>query len=218
MKFKHELLPREELVDITNEKGRIYVTPIGNLPSVTTVIGRSMDKTGLIKWRENVGEDRANEILFKAQTRGTAIHNICEKYVMNDPTYHKGVMPTDMETFRQIKKNIDKHVDIIYGLELPLWSKVLQTAGKTDVIGRWDGKVSIIDYKTSLRHKTEKDCLGYMLQGTAYALMMYERYQLHVPGVVVIIAVDGQTDPIIYKVPTAKYWDKVKEIFITNRS
>src|ERR1035437_1782978 len=115
MTFTHELLPRQELVAITNEKGRTYTTPIGPLDSVTTIISRAMNKTGLKKWRENIGEDAANQILLQSQLRGREVHDICERYVMNSSDWQNKAMPTNLETFQQFKPILDQSVETVYG-------------------------------------------------------------------------------------------------------
>lgn len=217
MTFQHQFLPREELTHMMVDGERRYKTPIGLLPSVTTVIGRSLDKSYLERWKEKIGEEEAEAIRCQASVRGHAIHDLCERYVLNDPNWRNGEMPINLETFQGFRPILDKNIEKVYGLELPLWSKVLKTAGQADMVAVWDGKKAIIDYKTSLRPKTEEDCLGYMLQGTTYALMMYERYRITIPLVVVMIAVDHQKYPTVYAVPTSKYWEQVKDIFIDRR-
>src|ERR1017187_7790300 len=211
MTFIHELLQRQELVAITNKKGRTYTTPIGPLESVTTVIGRSLDKKGLKKWRENIGENAADQILLQSQVRGREVHDLCERYVMNFSDWRNKAMPTNLETFQQFKPILDQSVETVYGLELPLWSKFLQTAGQADLVVQWNGKKAVVDYKTSRKRKTEEQCLGYMIQGTTYACMVMERYQIDIPLVVVIVAVDGEKTPTIYTVPTSKYFKQMEK-------
>jgi hypothetical protein len=57
-----------------------YPLPSGELcPSVTTVLSETKtdaDKLALAKWRESVGEEKANE----GANRGTEIHALCENY------------------------------------------------------------------------------------------------------------------------------------------
>src|SRR6185437_9695158 len=84
MTFAHELYPEPPELEMSyGEDGkRYYKTPTGNLyKSVTTIIGERSDKSWLRGWRDRVGEDEADQILFQAQERGTAIHSIAERYV-----------------------------------------------------------------------------------------------------------------------------------------
>jgi len=217
MIFPHKFLPRQELVAITDENGRRYKTPIGDLPSVTTVIGQSMDKTGLDRWRESIGDEEADGIVNQARVRGRELHDLAENYVRNNPNYADEAMPINLDTFRQVKALLDKNLETVYGIELPLWSKVLRTAGQADMIGKWQGKNAIIDYKTSLKPKTEERCLGYLLQGTTYACMMYERYKMIIPLVVIILTIDHELRPVVYSVSSDKYYDQVYDIFVERR-
>ena len=58
---------------------RLYQTPDGqSVPSVTTILDATKDKTGLIEWRKRVGEERAKEITTEASGRGTRMHNTLE--------------------------------------------------------------------------------------------------------------------------------------------
>ena len=46
---------------------RIYLTPDGeSLPSVTSVLSKTKDKTGLYAWRKRVGEKKAEKIMEDA--------------------------------------------------------------------------------------------------------------------------------------------------------
>ena len=67
---------------------RQYRTPEGLLyPSVTTVLGAAADKSGLDAWRKAVGEEEANRVSARAARRGTAVHSLCEKLVLNEVTF-----------------------------------------------------------------------------------------------------------------------------------
>jgi len=55
---------------------RVYQTPDGEkLPSVTTILDKTKDKTHLIEWRKRVGEQKAQQITTEAAGVGTAMHS-----------------------------------------------------------------------------------------------------------------------------------------------
>ena len=110
---------------------RYYVTPEGEkFPSVTTVVGHH--KKQIIKeWRNRVGDETANKISSQSSKRGTGVHTLCERYLTNEKTIGKGVMPDALEMFRSIQPYLNK-INNIHYLEQALWSRQLQLAGRVD--------------------------------------------------------------------------------------
>lgn len=215
MNFKHEFFPRTEISDTTIEGvGRTYHTPDGDFQSVTTIIGKKEDKTWLKEWRDRVGDDVADQISTQAAHRGSVIHEMAEKYVMGDPRYARGVMPVHIPTFAKIKKVLDENVDVVYGIEYPLWSKCLNTAGRSDLPARFRGTPTIVDYKTSRGIKTRDDIPGYFIQSTCYALMFEERTGLRIPQIAVIITCDQEPEAMVFVEKARDWYGEVKRVFI----
>lgn len=199
---------REEMI-----KGkRHYHTPSGTFKSVTTILSEKLDKSGLEKWRMRVGDEEADRVMRVANIRGTAIHNICEKYVMNDITYSQNQKSLNMETFSRIKRVLDDHVDNIRGIELPLYNKTLKTAGRTDLVAEFDQKLSIIDYKTSTKKKDEKYLTGYFIQATVYSLMYEWIYKEPVEQFVILITCDTGDIQVLQR-DRKEFIPKAMEIF-----
>ena len=192
MKFTHEPidLGYNDLKAQTSKKGRQYVDPDGNTyPSITTVLS-ILSEDGIRAWRARVGEEKANQISRIASTRGTTVHNIIEKYVANDPDYIKDEMPHNIQTFKDVQKVIDEGVTKVYQQEAPLYSKHLGVAGRVDCVGQWNGKDSIIDWKTSRKFKKKEWISSYFMQCAAYAIMWEERTGMPIKQLVVCIAGD----------------------------
>jgi genome maintenance exonuclease 1 len=116
----------------------------------------------LFEWRKRVGEAEAQKISTRAANRGTLLHSMCEKYMLNDESFAQKQMPLTVELFKSIQKYIDA-VEVVYGNEIPLYSHDLKTAGRSDVFCRIGGKNAILDFKTSSRLKTEEDIESYFL-------------------------------------------------------
>ena len=53
---------------------------IAKLPSVTTILGETKDKSSLEKWKKRVGEKEANRISSLSMSRGTIMHRLIELY------------------------------------------------------------------------------------------------------------------------------------------
>jgi ATP-dependent exoDNAse (exonuclease V) beta subunit len=214
--FNHILVPKAELTTETINGQRHYVLPDGitKLKSVTTVLSEKLDKTALLEWKNKIGEEEAQKISTQAARRGTAIHNIAERYVLNEETYYSPKeMPINIESFKPIKKVLDNHVDNILGVELPLYSKALGCAGRTDLVAEYDGKVSIIDFKTSKRLKKKDWIENYFLQSTVYSMMFERFYSISVPQIVIVITVDDELEAQKFVMERSQYVNKVIELF-----
>jgi hypothetical protein len=212
--FQHEFFDKTEIEAVYDDGKRFYKTPNGEIyPSVTTVISKKFGTHHLDEWKKRVGEEEANRISNIAKTRGTAIHSLCERYILNDPNYAKGHMPVNLSTFKQIQPVLDQYVGKIYGIEFPLWSSTLKTAGRTDLIAEFDGKMSIVDYKTSKRRKDEDHILNYFVQATTYAHMLAERLNIDVPEqIAIVIAVDEDNSQLFMR-KTSDYVDMMHSVF-----
>jgi genome maintenance exonuclease 1 len=65
-------------------------------------------------------------------------------------------------------------------------------AGRVDCIGEYEGKLSVIDFKTSGRVKTRDDIHDYFIQCSAYAVAFEEMTGNPVSRLVVIMGVDNE--------------------------
>jgi CRISPR/Cas system-associated exonuclease Cas4 (RecB family) len=89
-----------------------------------------------------------------------------------------------------VKEQLDTRLTTVYSQEAPLYSEHLGLAGRVDCVGVWDGKNSIIDYKTSRKLKKKEWISSYFMQCAAYAIMWEERTGMPITQLVVLIAVD----------------------------
>jgi genome maintenance exonuclease 1 len=206
--FKHKKinLGYADLGCITKPSGRKYTTPENNeYPSITTVLS-IRSKKSIDAWRKRVGEEEANKISYRASTRGTAVHEVCERYVNNEENYSRGMMPNIIGDFIPIKDILDDRLGTVYGQELPLYSDHLGVAGRVDCVGEFDGVLSIIDYKTSKRKKKYEWVTSYFMQETFYAIAWEERTGIPITQLVTIISVDND-DPQVF-IEHRDNWDK----------
>lgn len=211
--FKHSFVPEITLTEEYIGGKRYYVLPDGDkFRSVTTVISDKSDKTHLIEWKKRVGEEEAKKITTQAARRGTAVHSIAERYVLNEEDYIRDAMPSGLDSFNSLKELLDKHVDNILGIELPLCSRVLNTAGRTDLIAEFDGVPSVVDYKTSRKTKREDWIENYFIQSTCYGLMFEWIYKIKIPQIAIMIAVDNEPPQLFVK-NKCDYIDRVFEVF-----
>tara|TARA_R110001606_G_scaffold373276_1_gene530625 strand:+ start:850 stop:1131 length:282 start_codon:yes stop_codon:yes gene_type:complete len=70
-----ELIQKYNYAELKKKEGasRLYLTPDGeSLPSVTTVLSKTQDKSFLKEWKARVGEKKAEEIVANSSAIGTA--------------------------------------------------------------------------------------------------------------------------------------------------
>ena len=200
MNFKHIGCDIDYDLETETVNGkRFYKTPEGFLyPSVTTITSQH-GKDKILEWRKRVGEEEANRISTKASGRGTRVHKICENYLNNEEDFARKTMPDSIVMFKSIQPLLDEHVNNIHALEIPLYSHHLKVAGRVDCIAEYDGKLSIIDFKTSGKLKEENWIKGYFMQCSAYAVMYEERTGIPVSQIVIMIAVDSEHPQVFIK-------------------
>lgn len=213
MAFDKQLITVPRIKQIEFGGKRFYVTPDGQFRSVTEFLSSKADKDYLDEWRQRVGPEEAERISGNARTRGKIIHKLVEDYILDDklPDQNK-VMPINRQTFYQIKNALDRHLTIVHGVELKLYSSWIKLAGTTDLIGVWDGKLSIIDHKTGNTFKNEQDIEDYFLQCTCYSIMLEELTGMKAKQLVVIIGNNDSYDAQVFMKRRQHYLDKLYEM------
>lgn len=185
--FTHIPYEIPKLNRIDSNSGRLYEVPGGEkYPSVTSVVG-ILNKESILQWRQEVGEKEANRVSAAASKRGTKMHSLCENYLNNEVVSESEPNYTLFDSIRPFLNNINN----IRCLETQLYSDYLKVAGTVDCIGDYDGKLSVIDFKSSSKVKKWEYIHGYFLQTAAYAVMFEERTKIPVTNLVIMIAVEN---------------------------
>lgn len=170
--------------------GRKYVGEDENpVPSVTTILSETGDKTALINWRKRVGEQEANRISQESAGLGTKVHNALEKYILQEEYEIKGNNLISIMAKRMVDSMLNEgfcNVDEIWGTEVGLIAKGLY-AGTSDAIGLHNGEPAIIDFKTAKKIKKREWIEDYFLQGCAYALAHNEMFKTDIKKVVILM-------------------------------
>ena len=165
------------------------------LPSVTTVISRtqSREKTESLKrWKEKVGEKRAEEIKNEAANRGTAMHKYLEDLILGQRSMDLTTTGQEAQKMAEIiaDRGLNRCSDI-YGVEAVLYYPGLY-AGSCDLIGKIDDKVSIIDFKQTNKPKQREWIGDYFLQMAAYGMAHDAVYNTAIEqGVIMMCSKDG---------------------------
>ena len=209
--FALKLFEPKTLKRINEDGKRLYVTESGEkYPSVTSALG-ALSRKKIWEWRKRVGAETANKISTQASRAGTAVHQIAEDYILNQ--MKEDVNPIALNTFRTIQPMLDQNVDEIYGVELQMYSDELKTAGTADLICRYDGKNTILDFKTSKRWKTKDEIHSYFMQGAAYATMVKEHYDMDIERIVILMAVGGGEGALVFDEPLEDWQPMARKFF-----
>ena len=165
------------------------------LPSVTTVIAQTKDKKdkeSIERWKQKVGEARAEEIKNEAAARGTAMHKYLEDLILGQRSMD--LTTTGQEAQRMAEIIVDRGLNRcsdIYGVEAVLYYPGLY-AGSCDLIGKIDDKVSIIDFKQTNKPKQREWIGDYFLQMAAYGMAHDAVYNTAIEqGVILMCSRDG---------------------------
>lgn len=183
-----------ELLEIDN--AHVYETPGGKrYPSITTILDRTKsekDRLQLEEWRQDKGSVEAQRILERAGQIGTLAHKMNEDYLLVGAVGNKGGehYPVAHQHHANFRPYIDK-IDKVYGAELRMYSDRYRMAGMADVVCRYDGLDTIMDYKTKLRKQYEEFMSDYYIQTTAYALMYEELTGHKIKQLVILCSIEG---------------------------
>ena len=186
--FNHVPIEIGKLVQVNSKGGRYYEPPTGaKYPSVTSIT-KLHNQESIQAWKDKVGEEEAGKISRRALARGNKIHSLAEKYLLNEGDLSDDFSKTD---FGVMIPYLDK-INNIHCLETQLYSDHLKTAGTVDCIGEYDGKLTVIDFKTSAKLKKREWVKDYFMQCSAYAVMYEERTGTPIERLLLIINVEDE--------------------------
>lgn len=221
-------------IERTSKNGmRFYVvkdgdTQIASLPSVTTILGKTKDDSGIQKWRDKIGHDEADRISRLSMNRGTIMHRLIELYKPIKGTQEekleelKKLAKTD-EEINQFKEEPEAElfleegwkffmkfyyssydyfdrVDEVIAAEEFLWTeKAGGWAGTVDNISKLvDGRIVVIDYKNSRKPKRDEWIQDYYLQASAYWIAYWDRHGIRANGAEIWIANEVSQVPQLF--------------------
>ena len=141
------------------------------VPSVTTVLDATGDKSGITQWRRKVGPAQADAIVQESTLIGSAVHEAIENYLLgkswsNFTEDRNGFLAKSISS--KFISSCLNGIDEVWGLESGLILDGLY-AGTADCIGIYKGLPAIIDFKTAKKLKRKDWIEDYFLQCSAYA-------------------------------------------------
>lgn len=151
------------------------------VPSVTSIL--NLTKPSFLPNSKKINNDYAN-----ASSIGNLMHKYLDYYVSRNTDFF------DENKNFQIAKNLAKiiiencvnNIDEVWGTEAAVHYKE-RYAGTIDLIGMMDGKLLIVDYKSSHRKKRTDELEEYFLQLAAYTLAHDWQYKTKTDSIMVFL-------------------------------
>ena len=206
----HPEIPKIKQIDVNGV--RYYDTPDGILNSITTLL-KNFTPQAILDWREDVGEEVANEVMWAAADRGSKVHKIIENCLSNKPENdlvgNYGKLAARM--FSQMVPALDK-IDRIRALEKGLYSTRFGIAGRVDCIAEYDKELTVIDFKTATRKRDERN-ETHLVQASFYSLAWEERTGEKVNQIAILTTTeDGELD--VYRDNPLNHVERLEEMIV----
>ena len=199
----------QRLYDIDNEK----------LPSVTTILSETASeakKASLARWRQSVGQKQSEIITREASSRGSKLHELLEKFILNQLNLDL-LVDNSLEKLMAdqiIENGIRNKLSEVWGVEATLaYSGKRGFAGAADLIGIYEGHETILDFKQSNKpRKDEWNEDSYYLQLAGYSLCHNKTYGTNIDqGVILLCTKDLMFQRFVVDSQRLK---KYQEIFL----
>jgi len=214
-KYEYKKFKRED-----EENNRTYQVGDKKVPSVTTILAKTASeekRKSLDAWRERIGYQEAQKITLEAALRGTEMHYVIECYLRG--IGYLNLSPEGSKSRIMAHKIIEnlEPLKIIYGSEVNLEYEA-QWAGSTDLVGLYNDKHTIIDFKQTNKPKREEFIEDYFYQIAAYSLAHKKNYGPIEQGLIAMCSKDGIYQQFVINENKlleyeSKWFDRVKMFY-----
>ncbi len=178
---------------IEKDDGHYYQTPSGAIyPSITTILQKTQTlekQQSLQNWREQ--EIASDYITQEAAIIGSETHKLIENYLNGEEIFEEFRLLSEAH-FNNLLQFVNK-INDIHGIELRLYSDKMKLAGTSDCIAKYDGALSVIDYKTKRSNQKEEWLTDYFIQATSYGIMFKELTGIKVEQIVILVSSEKNT-------------------------
>ena len=159
-----------------------YILKDKKLPSVTTIIGRFKNATGLIIWSNQLGLKGLNyfDELKKAGDTGTSLHDLAELHIKGED-YELPEDPTVLHCFNQFLEWWNNLTCEVIWTEKKFISNELNVGGCPDLLVKKDGKYILVDFKTSKAIYSDM-----IIQLSCYAELIRENDGIEIDRAVIV--------------------------------
>ena len=145
------------------------------VPSVTTILSRFKNSTGLIIWANNLGLEgkKYHNELNKAANIGSDLHELAQLHI-EDSKYDLPQDPIVLDCFNKFlswwNEYKQENLEVIF-CEKSFISKKFLYGGTADLLIKKNNEYVLVDFKTSKSIYPD-----YLIQGSAYKQMIEEKY------------------------------------------
>jgi len=189
--YEYPKTVREEI----NGKRHYTIPGQKPLPSVTNILDATQSeekRTILEKWKARVGDAEAERIRLESTGLGSKMHSILEYHLIGQGNLldlsNLGSQAHSMANVI-IEKGLTD-LEEIYGLEATLYYPE-KYAGAADCIGIYQGRESILDFKTTTKPKQDNWIHNYYHQLCLYAAAHDAVYGTNIEqGVILMVSRD----------------------------
>ena len=173
------------------EGKRHYVVGEYKLPSVTTILSATQSeekRQSLERWKQRVGEQQAEKIKNTSSSRGTIMHKLLEKYILEEGYEDLTDLGQQAKPMAELiaERGLSK-MEAYYGTEVTVHYPDLY-AGQTDLVGIFEGKDAIIDFKQTNKPKQREWIDDYFMQLGAYSMAHDYVYGTQIEKAVVMMS------------------------------
>ena len=190
MKRNNNYIYPKTIREMIDGKRHYEINGIEKLPSVTTILKATEPdekRESLQAWRDRVGEAEATRIVDSAGARGTAMHKILEKYIIEEGYLDLTNVGKEAHNMAmQVIQNGLSNVTEFYGSECTLYYPGLY-AGQTDLIATHKGDMAVIDFKQTNKPKKREWIEDYCLQLAAYGMALDFIYKTAITKAVIMM-------------------------------
>ncbi|KJH70252.1 PD-(D/E)XK nuclease family protein [Aliterella atlantica] len=191
------------ITQINTRNGRFYKVNGDLLPSVTTIIKATRtpeDCNRLRKWQHKIdkvhGADTADRESSNARNRGNTIHEVIAA-TLKDLSDAQTLITPESKAYWNSVKPIVKAIKNPCAVEHIIYHHTLKYAGTLDLIADWQGKRTIIDWKTSSRIKKLAWMSEAILQVVAYKGAYESMQELPIEQALVVVISPKQSQLFI---------------------
>ena len=174
---------------------RLYDVNSEKLPSVTTILNATKteeQKASLERWRQKVGTKEADHISRQSLNRGSEMHSFLELFLLGKLNLDLlGDNTLERKMADQIIENgLRDKLSEVWGVEATLYYPS-KFAGAADLIGVYENRQTILDFKQGNKPRKDEWNEDYYLQLGAYSLAHNHVYGTNInQGVILLCTKD----------------------------